>query len=291
MKKKKKNKQRISSGYIVFFAICICLVLIVTTTAFNTASMPFSVVADVVFTPFQKGINRVGSGLFDFTENFTSKQKLIEENEALQAQVDELTIENNELVLKVYELDTLKELYELDNEYSDYEKIGAYVTGKDSGNWFNSFTINKGSADGISVNMNVIAGSGLVGIVTKVGLHNATVRSIIDDTSSVSAMVVNTSDNLIVKGSLNSMTENNVISFSNLRDSDDEVTAGAAITTSFISDRYLPGLLIGYINDISLDANELTKSGTITPCVDFEHLQEVLVILDLKEDSEVTEGE
>ncbi|MCR5784092.1 MAG: rod shape-determining protein MreC [Eubacterium sp.] len=291
MKKKKNNKQRISSGYIFFFAICIFLVAIFTTTAVNSANTPFNILADTIFTPFQNGINKLGSGVYDFTANFTAKKKLIAENEELQAQVDELTIENNELVLQVYELDTLKELYELDNEYSEYEKIGAYVIGKDTGNWFDTFTINKGSADGVSVDMNVIAGSGLVGIVTKVGLHNATVRSIIDDTSSVSAMVLNTSDNFIVSGSLSSMDESGVINFTNLKDTDDEVTEGAAITTSFISDKYLPGLLIGYINEISLDANKLTKSGTITPCVDFEHLQEVLVILDLKEDSEVTEEE
>lgn len=286
MRKKKKRTERISSGYILFFAICICIIGIVTTTVLNVSSGPFSVVAEVIFTPVQNGINKIGSGLFNFSENFESKKALQEENAQLQAKVDELTTENNKLVLQVYELDNLKQLYKLDNEYSDYDKIGAYVIGKDSGNWFSTFTINKGSSDGVEVNMNVISGSGLVGIVTQVGIHSATVRSIIDDTSNVSAMVLNTSDNFIVSGSLSSMTSSNVINFTNLKDSDDEVTSGAAVTTSYISDKYLPGLLIGYINDISLDSNELTKSGTITPCVDFEHLQEVLVILQLKDNGE-----
>ena len=56
--------------------------------------------------------------------------------------------------------------------------------------------------------------------------------------------------------------------------------------TSSISDKYLPGILIGYINSISADSNNLTKSGRITPAVDFEHLEEVLVITELKQQIE-----
>ena len=64
--------------------------------------------------------------------------------------------------------------------------------------------------------MNVIAGSGLVGIVTDVGPNYAKVTSIINDTAQVSGMVTTTSDNLIVNGSLQNMNENMVIEFSNL---------------------------------------------------------------------------
>ena len=80
------------------------------------------------------------------------------------------------------------------------------------------------------------------------------------------------------------MNENQEIELSDLKDTDDQVQAGDQIVTSYISDKYLQGILIGYIKDVSVDSNNLTKSGTITPVVDFEHIQEVLVILDKKED-------
>lgn len=76
------------------------------------------------------------------------------------------------------------------------------------------------------------------------------------------------------------MNENQEIELSDLKDTDDQVQAGDQIVTSYISDKYLQGILIGYIKDVSVDSNNLTKSGTITPVVDFEHIQEVLVILD-----------
>ena len=93
----------------------------------------------------------------------------MEENKKLQSKVDELTAENSRLTQSISELDRLKKLYDLDKEYSEYDKVGAEVISKNSGNWFSTFTINKGSDDGIQKDCNVIAGSGLVGIVTEVG--------------------------------------------------------------------------------------------------------------------------
>ena len=177
----------------------------------------------------------------------------------------------------------MRELYDLDQNYADYKTTGAHVIAKGTSNWFNTFTIDKGSKDGIKADMNVIAGSGLVGIVTDVGKNYAVVRSIIDDNSNVSGMMLSTNDNCIVSGNLKSMTESNMILFSNLEDVDHKVSTGESVITSNISDKYLPGLLIGYVTEVTDDNNNLTKSGKITPVVDFKHLQDVLVITQLKE--------
>ena len=133
--------------------------------------------------------------------------------------------------------------------------------------------------------MNVMSGNGLVGIITSTGPNWATVRSIIDDESNLSAMVLNTSDNMIVSGNLELYSKGS-ISFSNLNDENNVVVAGDQIVTSHISDKYLPGILIGYIDEIESDSNNLTKSGLLRPAVDFEHLDVVLVITELKQTKE-----
>ncbi len=206
----------------------------------------------------------------------------MEENRQLQSEVDELTAQNSQLLQDKEELDRLRELYDLDQQYDDYEKVGARIIAKDTGNWYNVFTIDKGSNDGVMVNNNVIAGGGLVGIVTEVGPKWATVRAIIDDYSNVSATVTSTSDNCIIAGNLELIDEGK-ISLVKLTDADDKVTVGDKVVTSDVSNRFLPGILIGYINEIGMDSNNLTKSGTVTPVVDFRHLHEVLVIKQLKE--------
>ena len=268
--------------------LCILGMLVSFTT--NLTSGPLNTVAGYVIIPMQKGINSVGTWISDKTDNLKQLADVMNENESLQAQVDELTTELNTIKLEQYDLDNYRELLELDEKYPSYDKVAANVIGKDSGNWFSSFLIDKGSKDGIEVDQNVMAGSGLVGLVTEVGPNYAKVRSIIDDTSNVSGMVISTSDTCVVSGNLQKMNEDQEIEFSNLKDGDDKAQAGSEVVTSYISDKYLQGILIGYLADISVDSNNLTKSGTITPAVDFEHLEEVLVILETKDyTSETTE--
>lgn len=218
----------------------------------------------------------------DMSDNFQTLKQVQKENKTLQAQVDELLIENNNLQEDKYELERLQELYKLDQNYAEYEKVAAHVIGKDSGNWFSSFTIDKGSKDGIEVDMNVIAGNGLVGIVTQVGPTWATVRSIIDDSSNVSGMVLSTSDKCIIRGDL-SLINSGRIRFEQMENNDNVVEIGEQIVTSYISDKYLQGILIGYVSEVSVDSNNLTRSGYITPVVDFKNLQEVLVITKTKD--------
>ena len=66
-------------------------------------------------------------------------------------------------------------------------------------------------------------------------------------------------------------------------DNNNKAAVGDKIVTSNISEHYLPGILIGYISNIEIDSNNLTKSGTLTTAVDFEHLEDVLVIMELKQ--------
>ena len=73
------------------------------------------------------------------------------------------------------------------------------------------------------------------------------------------------------------------IPFEQLANNDSEIEVGEQVVTSHISSKYLPGILIGYVSKIKIDSNNLTRSGYITPAVDFQHLQEVLVITTTKE--------
>ena len=238
-------------------------------------------IANVTVVPLQQGINHIGGWMGDMKDNFATLRQLQEENERLQEQIDALTTENNYLLEESYEYERLQELYELDQNYAEYEKTAAHVIGKDSGNWFNTFTIDKGSIDGIEVDMNVLAGSGLAGIVTDVGPTWARVRSIIDDSTNVSGMVLSTSDTCIISGDLSLMSSGQ-IAFDQMENNDNVVAVGDQIVTSYISDKYLQGILIGSVSEINVDSNNLTRSGYITPAVDFRNIQEVLVITTTK---------
>ena len=280
--KRKGEKFTLPGKYLLFILTILCTGMVLLTFNTTVFSGPLSAIAGYTVVPFEEGISIVGSWLANRSEELAQIRVLIAENESLRQQVDELTIENTRLQQDRYELTNLRELYDLDAQYDEYEKTGARIIARDAGNWFHSFVIDKGVKDGIAVDMNVMAGSGLVGRVVDVGPNWAKVKAIIADDSNVSAMVLSSSDNMIVSGNLK-LYASGVIEFEQLVDSDNVVVEGDKVVTSNISDKYLPGILVGYINTINQDANNLTKSGYLTPAVDFEHLEEVLVILKMKQ--------
>ena len=285
------KKKQIQTKYMLLILTVVCVLCIFGGLVFNINGGPLKTIAGYIFVPMQQGINHTGSWIFNTANDFKTLSEVLEENEKLKEQNAELTNQLTISKIEQYELENLRELYNLSEKYPTYEKAAANVIAKDSGNWFSSFTINRGEKDGILPGMNVIAGSGLVGIVTDVGPNYAKVRSIIDDANNVSAMVPTTGDNFNVSGNLKTMNESMVITFSELRDDEDQVKVGDPVITSYVSDQYHQGILIGYIASIENGPNNLTKIGTITPVADFEHLEDVLVILKIKEVGNVTTTE
>lgn len=272
----------INTKVLIFVLTVFCVFSIILSSIFSNYSKPAKIVSGAIVVPLQDGMNGIGKWFTNKADYFNSVKKLAKKNKELESQVNELTEENSLLAQNKYELERLRDLYQLDQDYSSYEKIAANVIGKDSGNWFDIFTINKGSKDGIKKDMNVISGGGLVGIVTDVGKDYAKVRAIIDDESSVSVSFANTSDTGIVSGDLKLMDDGVMNVTEVLKDA--KVTEGDMVVTSKISDKFVPGILVGYVTNIKLDSSELTQSGQIIPVVDFKHIDEVLVITQLKDD-------
>lgn len=283
--RRKGEKFTIPSKYLLFILTILCAGLMILTFSTDALDKPINAVAGYVVVPFQNGISSVGEWLSNRSEELIQIRELLEENTRLKEQVDELTVENTKLQQDRYELNNLRSLMRLDSQYDSYEKVGARIIGRDSGNWYHSFIIDKGSDEGLEVNMNVIADGGLVGKLVDVGPNWSKVTAIIADNSNVSGMVLSTQDNMTVSGDLQAM-ETGKIRFVQLIDSEGRVAEGDKVVTSHISDKFLPDILIGYISEISIDSNNLTRSGYITPAVDFEHLSEVLVILQQKQSIE-----
>lgn len=278
MKKKMDDSRKSKLIFIVLCTCCCTLVVLSLTTDMSAGALKY--VSGYVITPIQKGLNEVGNWVSDKSIYLQSNVDYAARCEELQEKVDQLTAENTQLIAELEEKERLEKQLELSSQY-DYDMVGARVIARDSDNWFNVFTIDKGSNDGIAVDHNVISNGALVGIVTDVGPNYAIVRSIIDDYSNVSAMITTTEDTCIIAGDLRLIDEGK-INLVKLTDARDKVSVGDKVVTSDISSRFLPGILIGYISEIAMDSNNLTKSGFITPVVDFRHIREVMVIKELK---------
>lgn len=276
-----RKKFELTPRYVLLIFTGLCALLIGMSAFLGTGSNPLSNITTAVIMPMQKGINSVGNWVAEKCRAFEDIKDLQKQKEELEDKVNELTMQNRSLLQDRYELERLRELYQLSERYSDYPTVGARVIGKGAGNWFNVFLIDKGSESGIQADMNVIADGGLVGIVTEVGNGWSKVKSIIDDSSSVSAMVITTQDTCIVKGSQQNIV-NDYIDVEHIS-KEAVIEDGTELVTSNISSKYLEGIAIGFISEVSLDETRLTQTGKLTPVVDFAHLQEVLIITELKD--------
>ena len=285
MKRRRRRRRsdfEFNPKYLWIFCIILCVVLMFVSYRFPERFSGVKTFAGNVMAPMQRGINSVGRGISDKLEAFRSVKALRAENEELKEQIEVLIATNRSLTQDKYELDGLRRLYELDAKYMDYDKVAARVIASDTNNWFYSFIVDKGSEDGIKVGMNVMAGNGLVGIVSETGKNWSRIRSIIDDNCNVSGMSIETQDTCIVSGDLKLMKEQGVIRVEMIS-MDAAFQDDYEIVTSHISDKYLQGILIGYIQDIKVDSSNMTKTAYLIPAVDFERLDEVLIVTELKE--------
>lgn len=280
-KRRKKISFTFHPKYLWIVCAGACLVLMFLTYRYPARFSKLKSLAENVLSPMQKGINNVGRGVNDRLQAFRDVKSLRKENEELKKRIEELTATNRQLTEEKYELDSLRRLYELDNKYMDYKKVAARIIASDTNNWFYSFVVDKGSQDGIQPGMNVIAGDGLVGIVSETGKNWSRIRTIIDDNSNVSGMSIKSGDTCIVSGDLKSVTRKGVIRVEMIAE-DAKFTEGAEIVTSHISDKYLQGILIGYIQNIQIDSSNMTRSAELIPAVNFTRLDEVLIITELK---------
>ena len=280
-RRKKKTDPNIRPKHIFILLVAICVLLIILSAGSQTANGILRGGFNVVLMPLQKGFNAVGGGVYGQAENLMKLHSLESRNASLESQVAELTEQNTRYQQQVQELAQLQKLVNMKEQYPDYQTIGAHIIGKNSDNWYRTILVDRGSDDGIKVNMNVIADGGLVGIVTSVSRTTSTISTIINDNRNVGAMALKSQDPCIVTGDI-SLYEKGRLQLSRI-DKDDDIEDDDKIVTANTSDLYLPGILIGYAADLKVDANNLTKSGQLIPVVDFSHLDSVLIITTLKD--------
>ena len=277
---KKKVSSFMTSKYILIVLTAVCLIFISTSFFTDRLVAPLRSAISMVVVPLQKGMNNLGLWTYDKYTTLQEISVVLDENKELKSKVDDLTEENNQLRQDTYELSRLRELYQLDEKYTGYTKVGARIIEVTADNWSKAFKVDKGSDDGIKKDMNVIAGGGLVGIVTEVGKNYSIIKTIIEDNNSVSGMLIDTNETCIVEGDIE-QSDSGLVKLTHFK-SDMTVRDGDKIFTSNISDKYLQGILIGYAKDVTPDSNNLTQSGYLVPAVDFNNLHEVLIITEIK---------
>ncbi len=276
-----RKKKRISAKLVFVILMMLSTILILLSVIAGDRIRIINDTIGSVLTPAQKGLNSVGRAVAGFFSDNKDKEQLMEENRQLESQIESLNAVIAENDRAMSEIDSMRQLLEMKDNFKEYNTVGASIISKDSGNWYDDFIIDKGTKDGIEKGMNVLSNNGLCGVIEEAYYNHSVVRSLIDDRSSVSAMSVNSGDLCFVNGSLE-MREDGTLLVEMLTEAP-KISEGDEIVTSYISDIYLPGIKIGYITEIP-EQNGNIKTAILTPVADFEHLTMVLIITDQKSD-------
>ena len=257
------------------------VILVIIGIAANTSwgSNVFGAPVKFVVSPFQAFFTWMGGGLSGIGNYFGDTVKLNQENMQYQAKI--IDQENQIRQLNEFKIENtdLRKVLNLVRNYEKFNSVGGNIIAKEPGNWFNTFTIDVGSDDGVKNDCPVVSGEGLVGRVVSVSAGSSVVISVIDPYSKVSGYNSRTQELVIsVRGDINLAKTGKC----RLEFVDENIEVGDLIVTSGISDIFPRGFSIGKVTEIHQSSSQLDSYAVIQPSVDFGKIREVFVLTQKK---------
>lgn len=270
-----------NKGKVILIGATALLIIIMALSTIPSLKPNFvSNAVGVIISPVQKVISASINSTQNFFSFFFNMDEYRAENEELKHKIALLEKEIRETEELKKENTRLRSMLDMRERTVQYVTETAEVIAKDSGNWFNSFTVDKGTSDGVELYDPVITDNGLVGYVCEAGSTYSRVISIIDSTSSVAASVKRTGDSAIVEGDLKLQEQGRCRMV--YVDKESIITSGDDLETSGMGGIYPKGLYIGKVLEITDDGTGLSQQAIIDPAVDFDSVTEVFIITELK---------
>lgn len=230
----------------------------------------------VPFTSVEKAFSYTGQKVEDGINLFDNVQKLQAENKELREKIDKLSNERTEYLRLKRENEDLRKVFDLKDQLANSDFVGANIIARDGGNLFNIFLTDKGSANGIDYNMPVITSKGLVGKVVSAQPFSSKIISIIEDGSSVSAIVAKSGDYVVVKGDIK--LEKEGLCKLEYIPAELDLIQGDVIETSGIGGIYPKGIVIGTVKEIRSGESDLDRYAIIQPAADLKRINQVVIL-------------
>ena len=258
--------------------VAVILVLLALTIFGQYSGLPIS--PEGIFAKFITPIQGIASRL---TQSFSGYLYQVKLRSNIEYEYTKLKAENDQLVLRTMLYEELEKentrLRALLGEFSAHEQMDpvlARVIASESGNYFSTFTINKGKKDGVDTQMAVISSEGLIGYTYEVFDASAKVISIIDDQASLAALIESSRDQGAVKGTLGTTGE--ALCRMYYLSADSVPRPGDRVITSGVGVSFPKGLLIGYVRESTRAIEDNKHYVVVEPAADFQHIEDVLVL-------------
>ncbi len=275
--------------WIAFLSLLVVIIFLVVTTynSKQSAAHAFQNAAVTLSEPAVEGTYKVSGGIKDFFQRLFALRQVDKEYEELKSRVLKLELENQQLENLKLENERLMELLGFAEDNPEYKYINATVIAKDPGSWFMEFTINRGSNDGVEVDMAVANQDGLIGRVIEVNNTTSQVITIIDTRSAAAGVVERSRDQGIVRGASDPESKTPVCNL-DLLPNDADLIPGDLVLSSSLGGIYPKGIVIGEVEEVVYESGTVSYA-IIIPSVDFRRIEELLVITEETSAEELAE--
>lgn len=261
-------------------ALLVCATVLATLVAGGTS--PVTKVFGVLTSPLESAASYISSKFDSFTGGFISSKSYRDRVSELEQQVADYQKQLVDYEKMKKQIEAYEEFLDVREKNPDYTWVYSTVIGRDSADMFGSFTINKGSADGIEVNDAVIYSEYLVGVVTEVSPTSSVVRSVFDPSVNVAAYEIRTGE----LGYISSTAEDALSGGCRLSGLDraTAVSKGGIVCTSGTGGIFPEDLIIGTVTSVEQSTTDLSAYAVIEPAVDSKDIHDCFVITDFGEE-------
>ncbi len=283
------RRQRTSAIRRILFTV-VAVTLVFVTVSFlilrsNNGISMFENAVGTVFKPVVSAFSGATSWTKGFFTNWRSYDKLKGEYDALELEYEQATLQMSGMEELEQENDRLAAILDAKSTYESLDPLYAKVIARDPGQWFDVFTIDRGTANGVREGMPIVSVGGLVGYVYEAGLTYAKVMTIIDTRSAVACLIQRTRDGGLMRGEVTAdaqSAEGHVYYLPNVNN----IVPGDVLVTSGMDSLYPKGLTIGEVIAVSQETSTEGSYVIVSPYADFRHIEDVLVLRTVVEKAE-----
>ena len=269
-------RQLFSTKVKVILVVAVLLTAGLTILSSVTGQTIPSLVTQALLSPLKAGANALTQQAEQYYNYMFEYESLKAENELLQEQISLMEDQARRADSVQRENERLRQLLELTSTHEDYKLVDAYIIGWSSTDWTNTFTINRGTAAGIEAGMCAITANGeVVGLVTEAGPNYAVVKTVLDSTLEISAIIASSGYTGMVSGGYISGHEtllrmDYLSSAAIIRNKDQVVTSGSTV--------YPRNLILGYVVDAGFDDTGVAKYAILQPATEISSLEQVFIL-------------
>ena len=269
-----------SRQFKIILSITVCLLIIgILSAVFGSRLSPQSDLAGTVAAPFRTAFTKISQGVEDFFSTFNEGNEALIKNSELESEMAELRAQITDYEKIKKENEFYKKYLEIKENNPDFKFAEATLIFKEEKDPFKSFTLNKGSVNGVEKYDPVITDAGLVGYISQVGVSTCKVTTILHPDITLGALDNRTSDSGVLYGDV-STAEKGMTGLYNLSRSCN-VSVGDYIVTS--GEGIFPeGLHIGTVRSIGSEKYNTSIYATVEPLVDFDNLRDVMIITEFE---------